>query len=308
LATPGWAAAFIARIRERQRTPARQWRDALPFILPTIIGLTVFNVGPVIASFLISLTRWNALSQPTWVGLLNYGELLHSHMFWNIFLNTAYFISMSVFGSTVLGLGVALLLNRHSRWSTLYRSLYFLPATASIVAVGSVWDWLLQPQFGLVNYLVALAGLKGPAWFSSFSWAMPGLILISIWRNIGYNMVIFLAGLRSVPRDLYEAARLDGASNIRIFQHVIAPLLSPATFFVLIVGVFNSYQVFDLTYVTTQGGPGDATNTLPYYVYQLGFQFFEFGKAGAVAYALFVVVLLASALYFATERRWVFYG
>jgi multiple sugar transport system permease protein len=281
---------------------------ALTFVLPTILGLAFFYLGPVVASFFIGFTDWNALTQPAWTGLSNYLELLNTEVFWTALVNSIIYMIGVVVPSMFLGFLAALLLNRNTRLAWFYRSVYFLPYIPSVVAVGIIWSWLFEPQYGVINYLLSLIGIDGPGWFSSSAWALPALILLSVWRVAGYNMVIYLAGLQAIPRDLIEAARVDGAAGFQLTVRILVPLLSPTTFFALIVGIIGSYQIFEITFVTTQGGPGYATQTLPYYVYQLGFQFFQFGLASAVAYVLFFLVIVITAVIFLTERHWVHYG
>jgi multiple sugar transport system permease protein len=298
----------FARRPERLSTGWAQWREALPFVLPTILGLAIFNFGPVVASLFISFTQWNVFTPPTWVGAHNYQNLAASPLFWQVMGNTIEFTVVSVVASVALGLLVALALDRKLPGRNLLRSMYFSPVIVSYVAAGIIWNLLYQAQFGVINYLLGVIHIPGPAWLEDTRSAMPAMIIVNIWKNIGYNMVIFLAGLQGVPSELREAARVDGAGVLRQFWSITLPLISPTTFFVLVITTINSFQVFDQTYVMTQGGPANSTLTLAYQVYQLGFQNIQFGTAAAYAYVLFGFVLLITIIQFLFERRLVFYS
>jgi multiple sugar transport system permease protein len=300
----------VSRVGPRARAARRRlgaFLEAAPFVTPTVVGLLVFYLGPVVASFVIGFTAWNLFSPPTWIGLHNYQDLVASGVFWIVVRNTFVYVLVTVPASIVLGFLAALLLHREGLSSVVYRSLVFLPVVPSVVAVGILWMWLYQPQFGLVNYLASVVHLPQPGWLSSLGWAMPALIIVSVWRNVGYNMMIFLAGLKGVSRDTTEAAVMDGASYPQTVFRILLPLTSPTFFFAVIVGLINSAQVFDLTYVMTQGGPANTTNTLAYFTYQQGFQHYDFGHASAAAYVLFCVVLVTVGVAFWLERRLVFY-
>lgn len=281
------------------------WAYALLF--PTIVLFLVFMAGPLVASFLISLMHWSLLSPPRWAGLGQYQHLLHDSAFWTAVGNTAYFTAGTVLPRLVLALLLALALNRKMRARNLYRTIYFLPVVSMLVAVALVWSWLYSPQDGLINYALALVHLPQPAWLSSTRWAMPAIIIMSIWKTVGYDMILYLAGLQSIPEHLYEAARIDGANRWNLFQHITFPLLTPTTFFVLVVSVIGSFQVFDQAYIMTQGGPGYATTTLVYYIYNNAFQWFHMGYASAQAWVLLVLVLGMTLLQLWGQRRWVFY-
>ena len=305
---PASTFAVLARLRNALRGQAlRQDLIAFSFVLPTVIGLLGFYLLPVIASFALGFMRWSALRPPTWVGLANYAYLMDSRVFWRALVNTVQYTVVVVVASTVLGLAAALVLNRPTRAAQVYQSAYFLPYTPSMVAIGIIWLWVLDPRFGVLNYLIESLGFPALQWFHSSAWALPTLMLISIWRTVGYNMLFYLAALQSLPRELLEAARVDGATYLQLLRRIIVPLVSPTTFFVLIIGIINSFQVFDLTYVSTQGGPGYATQTLAYYSYQLGIEFRQFGLSSAVGYLLFVLIVVFTVSIFRTESLWVHY-
>jgi multiple sugar transport system permease protein len=209
---------------------------------------------------------------------------------------------------TALALLLAIALNQQLRGMHVFRAAYFLPTITSAVAAATVWRWIYEPNFGLLNSLLYAIGVEHPpTWISSPAWAMPALILLGIWQGLGFQMVIFLAGLQGIPAHLYEAAAIDGAGWWARFRHITLPLISPTTFFVLIISVIGSYQVFDQAFVLTEGGPGYATTTLVYYIYEYGFQFFKMGYAAAMAWILFAIVFVLTVIQFRIQARWVHY-
>lgn len=286
-----------------------QWLEAMPYLLPTLIGFFVFILGPVIASFFLGFTKWDLLTPPKWIGLGNYETMIFdTPLFWKTLTNALYYTLLYVPGAVILPLFVAVLMNQRLRGVTFYRSVYFLPVVTSTVAVALVWQWLYNPEFGPINYVLDLVGIQGPAWISSPEWAMPALVIMSVWQVIGYNMVIYLAGLQGIPEEFYEAASIDGANRWRQFFHITVPLISPTTFFILIVSIIGSLQVFEQTYILTEGGPAYATLTIAFYIYQQAFQFFHMGFGAALSYVLFVIILLLTLVQFWVQKRWVFYN
>jgi len=291
--------------------PARAFRVLEPYlyVLPTILGLILFSAGAVTVSFFMSFTQWDVISSPEWVWLDNYVNLWHSDLFWEVFGNTLYFILLAVPLSLVFSLALALVANTGLRGITFFRTAYFLPVVSSMIAVALVWSWIFNPEYGLLNYLLRLLfGVRGPAWLDSTAWALPAMVIVTVWKGLGYSMVIFLAGLQSIPQDLYHAATIDGAGVWKRFRHITLPMLSPTTFFVLVITLINSFQVFEQTYVLTKGGPANSTLTMSYYIYQNAFQFFQMGKAAALSYLLFAVIFAVTLIQFRIQKRWVFYG
>lgn len=290
---------------------ARAFRLLEPYLylLPTLAGLLLFSAGAVLLSFLISFTRWDIISPPEWVWFDNYAGLWKSDLFWTVLRNTIAFVIMAVPLSVVCSLALALLVNTGVRGIVFFRTAYFLPVVSSMIAVALVWSWLFNPEYGLLNYMLeTLLGIQGPAWLDSTTWALPAMVVVTVWKGLGYSMVIFLAGLQSIPQDLYHAATIDGAGAWRKFRHITLPMLSPTTFFVFVITIINAFQVFEQTYVLTKGGPADSTLTLSYDVYQNAFQFFQMGKAAALAYVLFAIILTITVVQFRIQKRWVFYG
>ncbi len=292
-------------------TPARAFRVLEPYLylLPTIIGLMLFSAGAVAASFFISFTQWDVVSSPEWVWLDNYIALWQSDLFWEVFRNTLYFILLAVPLSVACSLALALVANTGLKGITLFRTAYFLPVVSSMIAVALVWSWIYNPEYGLLNYLLQLLfGVKGPAWLDSTTWALPAMVIVTVWKGLGYSMVIFLAGLQNIPQDLYHAATIDGAGVWKRFRHITLPMLSPTTFFVIVITLINSFQVFEQTYVLTRGGPANSTLTMSYYIYQNAFQYFQMGKAAAISYVLFAAIFVVTLVQFRIQKRWVFYG
>ncbi|MBV7337597.1 sugar ABC transporter permease [Chloroflexi bacterium TSY] len=287
------------------------WSDgfwAVIFLFPTFLGLSLV-IGSVFGGFLISLTEWDILTTPEWAGLGNYRTMvLEDELFVKSLVNTLYFTVGVVPLGTALSLLAAVVMNQKLKARTLFRTIYFLPTVSSGIAIALLWAWLYNTQFGLVNYLLGGIGIPKIAWLGDTTYAMPAIIIMTIWRGLGYNMVLFLAGLQGIPAEYYEAATIDGANRWQNFRHITLPLLSPTTFFVLILSMIGSFQVFEATYVMTQGGPFYATYTMVLYIFFQGFQWFRMGYASALAYSLFAIILLLTIIQLRFERRWVHYG
>jgi multiple sugar transport system permease protein len=281
---------------------------ALPFVLPTLVGLLVFNVIPLLAAFALGFTNYSFTTETDWIGVANYRAFLFDDpLFWKAMRNTFYYTVASVGLSVIIGLLLALALYQGIKGTRFFRSVYFLPVVASSAAVSLVWGLLLEPNFGLMNFLLGLIGIDGPGWTQSLQWAMPALILVTVWKTVGYNMVIFLAGLQGVPTSLVEAAQIDGANKLQIFRNVTLPLLSPTIFFLTVTNLIGSFQVFDQSNVMTGGGPGKASYTVVFHIYQLAFKDFTFGKSSAAAVILFFVILLVTVFQLYAQKRWVHY-
>jgi multiple sugar transport system permease protein len=290
------------------RSSVQENYEAYLLILPRILGLLIFQVGPILASLYFSFTRWNLLSPPRWVGLGTYRELFtEDPIFWISLLNTAKYALGTVPVGSVLALCVAMVLNQDLKGIGVFRTVYFLPIVTSVVAISVLWRWLYQAEFGLINQVLKMIGLRAIPWLASVEWAMPAIIIMSLWHGLGYNIIIFLAGLQSISVEYYEAARIDGAGALRQFMHITVPLISPVTFFVVIMSMISSFQVFAQAYVMTQGGPVNATKTIVYFLYQHGFMYFHMGYASAVAYVLFIIILTITLIQFWLQRHWVHY-
>ncbi|MEX2088734.1 MAG: sugar ABC transporter permease [Bacteroidota bacterium] len=284
------------------------------FIAPWLIGFLLLAAGPILASLLLSFTSWTMLSAPTWVGLDNYTTMIHNDpLFYEGLYNTAYYVLFSVPLGLALALGLAMLLNLKLKGIRLFRTIFFLPSVTNVVAVSVLWLWLFNPDFGLLNTFLGWFGIDGPLWLQSEAWSKPALIIMSLW-GIGGTMIIFLAALQGIPPELYEAAELDGASSTRKFYHITIPMISPAIFFNLIVGVIGSFQVFTQAFVMTggghpgsEGGPNNSTLFFVLYLYKKAFQDFKMGYASSLAWVLFLVVLVFTLVQWRYSRRWVYY-
>jgi multiple sugar transport system permease protein len=276
-------------------------------LLPTIIGLLLFSLGPVVASALLSFTSWDGLTPPVWTGTQNYSLLFSDPLFWTALRNTVEYTVGSVVPSIVLSLLLALAVNQKVRGVVFFRTLFFLPVISPPVAIAILWGWLYNAQYGIIDMVLNDLGIAPVQWLSEPSTALPAIMIMSIWSGLGYNMILFLAGLQGIPQELYEAARIDGANRWALFRHVTVPLLSPTTFFILILSMISAFQLFDYAYIMTSGGPNYATLSIVLYIYQMAFQNFKMGYASALAYVLFVIIAVVTFIQFRLQRRWVHY-
>lgn len=301
VSTPG-----ISRRRHSTPLARREARRFHLFALPWVIGFIFFTGGPIIASFVISFTNWELLSTPEWVGLDNYRQLMEDPDFFLAVRNTMYFGTGSAIFGVALNFVLALMLNIKVRGQGLFRTIIFLPSVLSGIATALLWTHVLHPDYGLINYLLGFIGVQGPGWLIDEQWAIPGLIIMSVWTT-GNAMIIFLAGLQGVPQSLYEAAEIDGAGWWRRFWHVTVPMMSPIIFFNMIVGFIGSLQAFTLILFMTAGGPANATLVLGLYVYRYAFSYFEMGYASTIAWAMFLLIIMFTAVQFWLAKRWVHY-
>lgn len=286
----------------------KRWRLIAGFVLPSLIPLMAFTVVPMVWSVGISFTEWNLLRPSEWVGFDNYAALAADPVFLKALRNTSYYIAGYLPLAFVGGLGIALLLHRGIAGLAFFRSVYFLPVVTSWVVVAVVWRWLLQPQGGIVNYLLSLVGIEGPGWWTSPTWAMPSVILASAWKDLGFIMVIFLAGLQNISSDYYEAARVDGAGSWVQFRRITLPLLSPSSLFVVVIALIGGFQVFDQVFVMTGGGPAGASVVVVEQIYTNAFRFGKMGYAAAMSWALFGCIFVVTLVQLILQRRWVHYG
>ncbi len=276
------------------------------FLLPGLSGLLLFTIVPLLASLGLTLFRWDLLTPPQFVGLDNFKRLLVDHAFWAALRHTLAFIVGYVPLVTVLGLLLALALNAPLRGIAIIRTTFFLPVISSWVAVALLWSWLFNPRYGLVNYLLSWVGVSGPNWLFDPYWAMPAIILTSVWKDLGFVLVLFLAGLQAIPSDYYEAAALDGAGRAQQIRFITVPLLAPTTFFVTVISLINSFQVFDQVWIMTGGGPAGATTVLVERVVRHAFSYGEMGYAATISWVLFILVFGATLLQFRLQRQGVF--
>ena len=271
----------------------------LIFILPTLFGTVIFIVLPVIASFGLSFTSWDLLNPIKFVGLENYKLIFTEPLFFQILLNTIVFaLATSVFG-VIIPLVLAAILNSKLRGSEFFKTAYFLPFITPMIVIGIVWQWIFDPNIGILNRVLHMH----IQWLYDTHFALPALIMVTVWKLIGYNIVIFLSGFASIPDNLYEAAKIDGANPAQTFFNITIPMLSPTIFFVVIITSISSFQVLDLIYLMTQGGPLDSTNVLVYSIYKNAFEYFNVGKASAMAYVLFVIILVLTLVQWNLRKK-----
>lgn len=293
--------------RGRRRRYLHQSLEGWLYASPWILGFLLFTAGPMIMSLGLSFSDWNLLRAPEWVGLDNYRRLVteDDRVGQALKVTTVYAVS-SVPLQIFFGLVLAMLLNTNVRGLRLYRTLYYLPAVLSGVAVALLWNWIYSPDFGVLNYVLWLVGISGPAWLSSETWALPALIGMTLW-HVGGGMVIYLAGLQGIPSELHEAAEVDGATWWHRMWAITVPLMTPVLFFQLVIGLIRALQEFTNAYVMTGGGPADATLMLLLYLYQEAFELFHMGYASALAWVLFIYILALTLIVFRSSSAWVYY-
>ncbi len=271
-------------------------------VIPSILGCLIFIIFPIIFSFLLSFADWNLLAAPKFVGLDNYRELILDKKFWTIFNNTVIFAIATTVLGTLIPLILANILSKKLKANEFFKTAYFLPFITPMIVIAMVWEWIFDPNIGFLNYILK----THIQWLYSTDTAMASIIIVSVWKLIGYNMVIFLSGFSAIPPQLYESAEIDGASEKNVFLKITLPLLSPTIFFVLIITTISSFQVFDLIYLMTAGGPENTTNVLVYWLYKNAFEYFNIGKASAIAYVLFIFISILTFLQWIIRKKWVY--
>lgn len=272
------------------------------FVLPAFVGILVFIIIPVICSFGLSFTEWDLINLITFTGLNNYKEIFTEPLFFKILINTFVFaISTSVLG-VIIPLILACILNSKIRGSEFFKTAYFLPFITPMIVIGIVWQWIFDPNIGLLANVLNLH----INWLYDTNYAMPALIIVTVWKLIGYNMIIFLSSLSGISNSMFEAAKIDGANSFQTFINVTVPLMAPSIFFVVIITAISSFQVFDLIYLMTQGGPLDSTNVLVYAIYKNAFEYFNVGKASAIAYVLFFIILVLTTIQWSLRKKIVY--
>jgi multiple sugar transport system permease protein len=298
----------------RRRVTRRAVRDAVSgylYILPWLLGFVLFTFGPMVASLILSFFEYNAVSTPRWVGIANYVTAFggEDRLFWMSWERTWSYAILSIPTGVALSLVLATLLNQKLKGTTIFRTLFFLPSLIPVVASALLWQWLLQPEVGLVNYLLWEVRIPGPRWLADPGLALPALVIIALWGSVGGSrMIIFLAGLQGVPEEFYDAAAIDGAGPWAKFVNVTLPMLSPTVFFVLVLGVIGAIRVFSISFVATNGGPAYATWFYMLQLFNSGFRSFQMGYACALAWILFAVVLVLTLVQIKFSGRWVYYA
>ena len=274
------------------------------FILPNFLGFLLFMLVPIIMALVFSFTNYDVISQMDFVGINNYVGLFTDDQFITSLLNTLWFAVLTVPTGVILALLLAVLFNRQIRGISIFRTFVFIPVITSMVAVSLVWSMLYEDNAGLLNTLLGYVGLGPVHWLTDTNIAMISIAIMSVWKGLGYNMTIFLAGLQGVPGELYEAATIDGATARQKFMKITVPMIAPTTYFVTLMALIGSLQVFDQVWIMTQGGPVDATKTVAVYLYQYGFQFYKMGYACAAAYVLFILVFIVSLIQNISSKKW----
>lgn len=297
-------------LRREYRSPLRRyeaWYGVL-FAGPWIVGFLAFTAGPFIASLVLSFTNYKVGVGSEWIGIRNYQEMFTGDpLFWRVLYNTGYYVFFAVPLGVVGSLMIALLMNRKVRGIPVFRTMVYVPSIVSGVAVAYLWMWLLDPNIGLVNFVLREVGLPAPLWTQSETWAKPALVLVSLYGIGGSTMVVFLAGLQNISETLYEAADLDGAGSLRKFWGITLPMLSPIILFNFIVGLIGSFQIFTQAYLMTRGGPANATMFYVLYLYNVAFWYGRMGYGSALAWILFMIILVFTLLQLKLSNRWVYY-
>ena len=284
-------------IAVKQKYKKGDFLSALLFLSPTLVIFTAFILFPVFFSFYLSFHSWNMFSgDTTFVGLENFSRMIQDAEFWQVLGNTAVYTFGTIPINMALSLWVAYLLNKKLKGKKFLRTAFFAPVIISPVAAAVIWRWMYDPNFGLVNYLISFLGIGSINWLNEPTAAMFALIIMGVWKTFGINMILFSAGLQGIPDNYYEAAELDGAGKWAKFYHITIPMLAPTTFFIMIMSMISSFQVFDIVYVLTSGGPMGSTKVLVFYVYEYAFKFFEMGYASAISYFLFAVLFILTML------------
>jgi multiple sugar transport system permease protein len=298
------AAAKRSRSFLKNQGPA-----AFLFLSPTLIIFSTFVLFPVVFSLYLSFHKWNMFSsEHTFIGLDNYARIVQTAEFWMVLKHTLVYTLGTVPLNMAIALGVAYFLNKHIKGKKLLRVMFFTPVVISPVAAAVIWRWIYEPNFGILNYALGWIGIGPVNWLNDPTAAMFSLVIMGVWKSFGVNMVLFSAGLQGIPEHYYEAAQIDGARPLQRFWHITLPLLSPTTFFILVMSVIGSFQVFDIVYVLTSGGPLDSTKVLVFYLYEHAFKYFEMGYASAVAYAMFALIFALTLLQMRYMKKRVHYS
>lgn len=300
---------MLQPVIRRSGRSRRWWRILIAgylFVLPWILGFLIFTAGPMLASIVMSFMKWEVITPPEFVGVQNFTALISDPLFTTSLYNTAFYTILAVPLQLIVALLTAMLLNTKAKGIAFYRTIYYLPSVTPVVASAMLWLWIFNPEFGLANALLDNLGLPKQLWLLDPNWAKPAFIFMSLW-GVGGTMVIFLAGLQGVPVELYEAASIDGASTLQRFRRITLPMLTPVIFFNLLIGLIDSFQIFSSAYIMTDGGPQNRTLFYVLYLYRNGFKYFQMGYASALAWVLFLIVLLVTLLQFRLSKRWVYY-
>lgn len=301
--------------RRKSRLQQDGLKLAAPFLLPSLIGMLVFSLLPLVISAFISLTDWNGLDQllapgmfqEHFIGLDNFKNILSSSEFWQVLGNTCYYIVLYIPIMLAASLSVAQLLSQSRKGVTAFRIIYYIPVLTSWVAASLIRKTVLSPEYGALNNLLAVFGIEGPGWLLDETWAMPAVVLVSVWKDMGFFGLILLSGMIGIDRGYYEAAELDGAGAWTKFRRITLPLMTPAIFYVLIVSLINAFQLFPQIMIMTDGGPNGATQVMVERIYKYGFRYYRMGYASAFSWILFVIIMVCTFIQMKGQKRWVNY-
>jgi len=297
----------VTQPQRRARRITRQlgWRSFVPFLylVPFLIFFAIFQIYPIFYGLYISLTKWDLVSTPQFTGLTNYINLGKDSLFWTSLRNTVFFVGLNAPLAVAIPLGLAILVSESIPGRALFRSAFTTPLMISVSSVGVLWVWFLNPTFGLINYYFGILGLAQQHWLTQGGWAMVAVVITTVWWTSGWNLILFLAGLQEIPESLYEAAKLDGANSWALFRYITIPGLRPTMLFVGVTTIIGSFRVFGQVLVMTNGGPFDSTRTVVQHIYETGFRNFRMGSASAVAWALFLIVMIFTVLQFRLIRE-----
>lgn len=299
---------------EQKNNKKNKIMQALPFMLPSFIGMLIFSLFPVLIAIFLSFTDWNGLEKlgirtfaEHFVGLQNYRAILGGKEFWTVLLHTVYYIILYIPLVFIASMGIALLLEKKKRGTMVFRVLYYIPVLTSWVAASLIWKWVLSPKYGILNQILALFGLNGPGWLTSEVWAMPGIVLASVWKDMGFFGLFLLSGLQAIDPTYYEAAKMDGANKVVTFFKITIPLVTPSIFFCLVMSLINAFQLFPQVQIMTEGGPNGATRVMVERIYTYGFSYFKMGYASAYSWLLFVIIFILTSIQMKLQNGWVHY-
>lgn len=299
---------------KKQNKKFQEAVSAIPFLLPSFIGMVIFSALPIIISVCISMTNWDGLASLNlkaisehFIGFENYKDILGGGEFWRVLKNTCYYIVLYIPAVLIAALGIAALLSKGKRGTSVFRVLYYIPVLTSWVAASLIWKWVLSSQYGVLNQLLALIGIQGPEWLTSEIWAMPAIVLASVWKDMGFFGLFLLSGMNSIDKTYYEAATVDGAGRMKIFFKITLPLLTPSLFFCLVMALINAFQLFPQVMIMTEGGPNGATQVMVERIYNYGFRYFKMGYAAAFSWLLFIIIFILTSIQMKMQKGWVHY-
>ncbi len=296
------------------RKDVKKLLQAIPFMLPSLVGMVIFSLLPMIIATVLSMTDWSGLEKLTFqtvadhfVGLRNYGTILGGSEFWKTLWHVVYFVILYIPLAFICSMMVALILNSSRKGMGILRVLYYIPVLTSWVAASLIWKWVLSSKYGILNAMLSVVGIQGPDWLTSKIWAMPGIVLASVWKDMGFYGLYIFGGLRAIDPTYYEAARVDGSGKVSTLFRITIPLLSPTLFYCLIMSLINAFQLFPQVLIMTEGGPGGATQVMVERIYTYAFRYFEMGYAAAYSWLLFVIILVLTLVQLKAQKAWVHY-